>query len=69
MGLQFRKRGKGKNSWTNYSGSGISRTTKTGNLTTNVSARGMRVTYNLVMDFDMFHQECGTTKELVRALL
>ena len=47
MGMQFRKRTSGKNSWLNFSGSGVSSSTKVGNVTTNVGPRGRRVTVNL----------------------
>lgn len=47
MGFQLRRRTKGKNSWLNFSGSGVSISTKIGNVTTNVGPRGVRATVNL----------------------
>ena len=47
MGLQIRKRSKGKDSWTNISNSGVSFSKKSGNVTTNVGPRGLRTTVNL----------------------
>jgi len=47
VGLQIRKRTKGKNSWFNFSKSGISLSTKVGNVTTNMGPRGLRTTVNL----------------------
>ena len=46
MGLQIRKRTKGSKSWFNFSGSGVSHSSKYGNSTVNVGARGIRTTYN-----------------------
>ena len=48
MGLQIRKRKKLANgNYINYSNSGVSYSTKTGAVTTNVSSRGVRTTVNL----------------------
>lgn len=46
MGLQIRKRTKGSKSWTNFSKSGVSHTSKHGNATVNISGKGIRTTYN-----------------------
>jgi len=47
MGLQIRRRSKGSKSWFNYSKSGISHSSKMGNVTTNIGPRGVRTTVNL----------------------
>lgn len=47
MGLQIRKRTKGSKSWFNFSKSGVSHSSKIGNVTTTVGTRGTRMTVNL----------------------
>lgn len=47
MALQIRKRTKGSKSWFNFSKSGVSHSSKVGNVTTTMGARGTRMTVNI----------------------